>query len=80
VVFPNVVESICPLNESSAELPNGSFSLNEQTGTLDIKVEDGYISVDQVKTEGIGAESPAKFFNSLKKKFGHSDALFVYQQ
>ena len=80
VVFPKVIESVCPLTESSAQLPNGSFSLNEQTGTLDIKVEDGYISVDQVKTEGIGAESPAKFFNSLKKKFGHSDALFVYQQ
>ena len=73
VVLGNIQPSSSPLDSS---LPNGSFRLLDDS-TLEIKVSDGFIKVDELKTEGFGSDTPAKFISSLKKKFNNTDNYFI---
>lgn len=72
VVFTNCQASPTPFTAQQMSLPNGTFLLNS-SGDLDIKLRDGFVTPREVKTEGFGSESGAKFFRSLKKKFGTSE-------
>lgn len=76
VVLSKCSPSLIPLTEADKNLPNGTFRVGE-TDQLEVKVYDGFVSYSEVKTEGYGTENGAKFFNSLKKKFGTLNTEFT---
>lgn len=76
IVLDNIVKSNRILSVSDEILPNGTFILGDND-QLDIKCHDSFASVGTIKTEGIGSESPTKFVNSLSKKFGNTENIFI---
>lgn len=52
----------------------GEFALEDDI--MFIKTIDGFVTPQSINTEGIGSETGAKFFNSLKKKFNNTDTSF----
>lgn len=76
IVLSNASSIVTPLSDSDKLLPNGTFRLINND-KFQVKVNDGFVTYSEIKTEGYGSEDGSKFFNSLKKKFGSTDNVFT---